>query len=116
MMVAKRDNGKTVILLIAIYRLPVIIPPFNVSSEYSGTDIDWSQWHRIKIIYDYTKAFINADGETVQGRNCTYFRLYIDDVFIPFIYTGLPGEWCDSNGVLEDGSLYTLQTLHNPFY
>lgn len=106
MAVAKRDNGKTVITTDSW--LPAT-GDYISGSLYASTqelDIDWSQWHTIKIIYDYTKAFINADGETVQGHNCTYFRLYIDDVFIPFIYTGLPGDWCDNNSVLEDGSLY----------
>ena len=116
MMVAKRDNGKTVITTDSY--LPAtgdyISPSMNPSTQ--ELDIDWSQWHRIRITYDYTKAFINADGETIQGRNCTYFRLYIDDVFIPFIYTGLPGEWCDNNWVLEDGSLYPSGANSVPYY
>lgn len=116
MMVAKRDNGKTVITTDSY--LPATgdytSPSMNPSTQ--ELDIDWSQWHRIRITYDYTKAFINADGETIQGRNCTYFRLYIDDVFIPFIYTGLPGEWCDNNWVLEDGSLYPSGANSVPYY
>ena len=118
MMVAKRDNGKTVITTDSY--LPATgdyTSPSMYQASTQELDIDWSQWHRIRITYDYTKAFVNVDGETIQGRNCTYFRLYIDDVFIPFIYTGLPGEWCDSNGVLEDGSLYPSDTAsNNPFY
>ena len=118
MMVAKRDNGKTVITTDSY--LPATgdyTSPSLYQASTQELDIDWSQWHRIRITYDYTKAFTNADGETIQGRNCTYFRLYIDDVFIPFIYTGLPGEWCDSKGVLEDGSLYpSSDGGHNPFY
>ena len=117
MMVAKRDNGKTVITTNSY--LPATgdyISGFSMASTQE-LDIDWSQWHRIRITYDYTKAFINADGETIQGRNCTYFRLYVDDVFIPFIYTGLPGEWCDSNGVLEDGSIFPSDDASTvPFY
>lgn len=116
MMVAKRDNGKTVITTDSY--LPAT-GDYISPSMYPSTqelDIDWSEWHTIKIIYDYTKAFINADGETIQGRNCTYFRLYIDDVFIPFIYTGLPGEWCDNNWVLEDGSLYPSGANSVPYY
>ena len=92
MMVAKRDNGKTVITTDSY--LPATgdyTSPSLYQASTQELDIDWSQWHRIRITYDYTKAFTNADGETIQGRNCTYFRLYIDDVFIPFIYTGLPG-------------------------
>jgi hypothetical protein len=117
MMVAKRDNGKTVITTNS--DLPATgdyISGFSMASTQE-LDIDWSQWHRIRITYDYTKAFTNADGETVQGRNCTYFRLYIDDVFIPFIYTGLPGEWCDSNDVLEDGSIFPSDAASTvPYY
>ena len=116
MMVAKRDNGKTVITTDP--HLPAtgdyISPSMNPSTQ--ELDIDWSQWHTIRITYDYTKAFINADGETIQGHNCTYFRLYIDDVFIPFIYTGLPGEWCDSNCVLEDGGIYPSGSAEEPYY
>lgn len=115
MMVAKRDNGKTVIT--TDNYLPATgdyISPSMPSTQ--ELDIDWSQWHRIRITYDYTKAFINAHGETIQGHNCTYFKLYIDDVFIPFIYTGLPGEWCDNNWVLEDGSLYPSGANSVPYY
>ena len=116
MMVAKRDNGKTVITTDP--HLPAtgdyISPSMNPSTQ--ELDIDWSQWHTIRITYDYTKAFINADSETIQGHNCTYFRLYIDDVFIPFIYTGLPGEWCDSNCVLEDGGIYPSGGAEEPYY
>ena len=117
MMVAKRDNGKTVITTDSY--LPATgdyTSPSMYQASTQELDIDWSQWHTVKIIYDYTKAFINADGETIQGRNCTYFKLYIDDVFIPFIYTGLPGEWCDSNSVLEDGSLYPSGGAQVPYY
>lgn len=116
MMVAKRDNGKTVITTDDY--LPAT-GDYISPSMYPSTqelDIDWSQWHTVKIIYDYTKAFINANGETIQGHNCTYFKLYIDDVFIPFIYTGLPGEWRDSNFVLEDGSLYPSGGNSVPYY
>ena len=115
MLVAKRDNGKTVITTDSY--LPATGD--YISSSMASTqelDIDWSQWHTVKIIYDYTKAFINADSETIQGHNCTYFRLYIDDVFIPFVYTGLPGEWCDNNWVLEDGSLYPSGANSVPYY
>lgn len=117
MMVAKRDNGKTVITTDSY--LPATgdyTSPSLYQASTQELDIDWSQWHRIRITYDYTKAFTNADGETVQGRNCTYFRLYIDDVFIPFIYTGLPGEWCDSNCVLEDGGIYPSGGAEEPYY
>lgn len=118
MMVARRDNGKTVITIDSY--LPATgdyTSPSMYQASTQELDIDWSQWHTVKIIYDYTKAFINANGETIQGHNCTYFKLYIDDVFIPFIYTGLPGEWCDSNGVLEDGSLYpTSAAGGQPYY
>ena len=64
MMVAKRDNGKTVITTDSY--LPAtgdyISPSMNPSTQ--ELDIDWSQWHRIRITYDYTKAFINADRFT----------------------------------------------------
>lgn len=119
MVIAKRDNGKTVITTAIDCYLPATGDYISSSSMPSTQelDIDWSQWHTVKIIYDYTKAFINADGETIQGHNCTYFRLYIDDVFIPFIYTGSPGDWCDNNSVLEDGSIYPLDSADSvPYY
>ena len=101
----QRQNGKTVITADS-YDVP-----YSGDLDYTGRrmtaelDIDWSEWHKIRLTFDYTKAFINADGETIQGRNCTYFRLYVDDVFIPFLFQGGTGTW-EYNNVLEDGSIY----------
>lgn len=101
----QRQNEKTVITADS-YDVP-----YSGDLDYTGRrmtaelDIDWSEWHEIRLTFDYTKAFINANGETVQGRNCTYLRLYIDDVFIPFLFQGVAGTW-EYNNVLEDGSIY----------
>lgn len=101
----QRQNGKTVITADSHY------VPYSGDLDYTGRrmtaelDIDWSEWHEIRLTFDYTKAFINANGETVQGHNCTYLRLYIDDVFIPFLFQGDAGTW-EYNKVLEDGSIY----------
>ena len=115
----QRQNEKTVITADS-YDVP-----YSGDLDYTGRrmtaelDIDWSEWHEIRLTFDYTKAFINANGETVQGRNCTYFRLYIDDVFIPFLFQGDAGTW-EYNNVLEDGSIYpsggALGTLTPQWY
>lgn len=101
----QRQNGKTVITADS-YDVP-----YSGDLDYTGRrmtaelDIDWSEWHEIRLTFDYTKAFINANGETIQEHNCTYLRLYIDDVFIPFLFQGSTGTW-EYNKVLEDGSIY----------
>lgn len=101
----QRQNGKTVITADFNY------VPYSGDLDYTNRrmttelDIDWSEWHEIRLTFDYTKAFINANGETIQGRNCTYLRLYIDDVFIPFLFQGAAGAW-EYEKVLEDGSIY----------
>ena len=115
----QRQNEKTVITADS-YDVP-----YSGDLDYTGRrmtaelDIDWSEWHEIRLTFDYTKAFINANGETVQGRNCTYLRLYIDDVFIPFLFQGGTGTW-EYNNVLEDGSIYpsggALGTLTPQWY
>ena len=115
----QRQNGKTVITADS-YDVP-----YSGDLDYTNRrmtaelDTDWSEWHEIRLTFDYTKAFINANGETVQGRNCTYLRLYIDDVFIPFLFQGDAGTW-EYNNVLEDGSIYpsggALGTLTPQWY
>ena len=109
MNVCKRLNGKTVISAI---RLNETVPDTGDLSGLRVTNelvIDWSLWHEIKLVFDYTKAFINADAETIQGHNATYCRLYIDDVFIPFVFEGASGDFCYGN-VYADGSLYPSGT------
>ena len=109
MNVCKRLNGKTVISAI---RLNETVPDTGDLSGLRVTNeliIDWSLWHEIKLVFDYTKAFINADAETIQGHNATYCRLYIDDVFIPFVFEGASGDFCYRN-VYADGSLYPSGT------
>lgn len=101
--IGKRQNGKTVIT--NDYYVPYT---GDLDSDHANTqelDIDWSQWHTIKITIDYTKAFINADSETIQGHNCTYLRLYIDDVLIPFTFHGSASDF-EYNGIMQDGSMY----------
>ena len=105
MNVCKRSDGKTVISAIdfgdAVYDTGDL-SGLRVTNELV---IDWSLWHEIKLVFDYTKAFVNADSETIQGHNATYCRLYIDDVFIPFVFEGASGDFCYRN-VYTDGSLY----------
>ena len=101
--IGRRQNGKTVITTD-----PNVPYTGDLDPSYANTQeltIDWSQWHTIKITIDYTKAFINADGETIQGHNCTYLRLYIDDVFIPFTFHGSVSDF-EYNGIIQDGSMY----------
>lgn len=101
--IGKRQNGKTVIS--TDYYVPYT---GDLDSDHANTQelsIDWSQWHTIKITIDYTKAFINADSETIQGHNCTYLRLYVDDVLIPFTFHGSASDF-EYNGIIQDGSMY----------
>lgn len=71
-------------------------------------NIDWSQWHTITLTWDYEQQ-CTFNGEVVFSRSTCKVRLYVDDVFIPFIQggvgnavetgTGAPGVW-------DDGSVY----------
>lgn len=109
MNVCKRSDGKTVISAVGLNET---VPDTGDLSGLRVTNelvIDWSEWHEIKLVFDYTKAFINADAETIQGHNATYCRLYIDDVFIPFVFEGASGDFCYRN-VYADGSLYPSGT------
>lgn len=108
MNVCKRSNGKTVISAIDFGETVYDTADLSGLRVTNELVIDWSLWHEIKLVFDYTKAFTNADGETIQGHNATYCRLYIDDVFIPFVFEGASGDFCYNN-VYADGSLY-------PFY
>lgn len=101
--IGKRQNGKTVITTD-----PNVPYTGDLDPSYANTQelsIDWSQWHTVKITIDYTRAFINADAETIQGHNCTYLRLYIDDVLIPFTFHGSASDF-EYNGIIQDGSMY----------
>lgn len=101
--IGKRQNGKTVIS--TDYYVPYTGDLDSGCANTQELSIDWSQWHTIKITIDYTKAFINADSETIQGHNCTYLRLYIDDVQIPFAFHGSASDF-EYNGIIQDGSMY----------
>jgi hypothetical protein len=101
--IGKRQNGKTVIS--TDYYVPYTGDLDSGCANTQELSIDWSQWHTIKITIDYTKAFINADSETIQGHNCTYLRLYIDDVQIPFTFHGSASDF-EYNGIIQDGSMY----------
>lgn len=101
--IGKRQNGKTVIS--TDYYVPYTGDLDSGHANTQELSIDWSQWHTIKITIDYTKAFINADSETIQGHNCTYLRLYIDDVLIPFTFHGSASDF-EYNGIIQDGSMY----------
>lgn len=101
--IGKRQNGKTVIT--TDHYVPYtgdLDPSYANTQELS---IDWSQWHTVKITIDYTRAFINADSETIQGHNCTYLRLYIDNILIPFTFHGSASDF-EYNGIIQDGSMY----------
>lgn len=101
--IGKRQNGKTVIS--TDYYVPYTGDLDSGHANTQELSIDWSQWHTIKITIDYTKAFINADSETIQGHNCTYLRLYIDDVQIPFTFHGSASDF-EYDGIIQDGSMY----------
>ena len=101
--IGKRQNGKTVIS--TDYYVPYTGDLDSGHANTQELSIDWSQWHTIKITIDYTKAFINADSETIQGHNCTYLRLYVDDVLIPFTFHGSASDF-EYNGIIQDGSMY----------
>lgn len=101
--IGKRQNGKTVIT--NDYYVPYTGDLDSGHANTQELNIDWSQWHTIKITIDYTKAFINADSETIQGHNCTYLRLYIDDVQIPFTFHGSASDF-EYDGIIQDGSMY----------
>lgn len=83
-------------------------------------NIDWSQWHNIKLTWDYEQER-TFNGEIVFSRSTCKIRLYIDDVFIPFtqgcvgnaVETGL-----DAPGVWDDGSIYPSKTYYgfNSYY
>lgn len=101
--IGKRQNGKTVITTD-----PNVPYTGDLDPSYANTQelsIDWSQWHTVKITIDYTRAFINADAETIQGHNCTYLRLYIDNILIPFTFHGSASDF-EYNGIIQDGSMY----------
>ena len=101
--IGRRQNRKTVITTD-----PNVPYTSDLDPSYANTQelsIDWSQWHTIKITIDYTKAFINGDSETIQGHNCTYLRLYVDDVLIPFTFHGSASDF-EYNGIMQDGSMY----------
>ena len=101
--IGKRQSGKTVIS--TDYYVAYTGDLDSYCANTQELSIDWSQWHTVKITIDYTKAFINADGETIQGHNCTYLRLYIDDVLIPFTFHGSASDF-EYNGIMQDGSMY----------
>lgn len=105
MNVCKRSNGKTVISAIDFGETVYDTADLSGLRVTNDLVIDWSLWHEIKLVFDYTKAFINADSETIQGHNATYCRLYIDNVFIPFVFEGASSDFCYRN-VYTDGSLY----------
>ena len=111
--IGRRQNGKTVITAD-----PNVPYTGDLNSSYANTQelsIDWSQWHTIRITIDYTRAFINADAETIQGHNCTYFKLYIDDEFIPFTFHGSESDF-EYNGIIRDGSLYPDGNDERPYW
>lgn len=69
-------------------------------------NIDWTQWHNIKLTWDYEQQR-TINGEVMYSRSCCKVRLYVDDVFIPFIQGGADVEsGTDSPGVWNDGSVY----------
>lgn len=111
--IGRRQNGKTVITT------DLNVPyTGDLDPSYANTQeltIDWSQWHTIRITIDYTKAFINANAETIQGHNCTYFKLYIDDEFIPFTFHGSESDF-EYNGIIRDGSLYPDGNDERPYW
>lgn len=111
--IGRRQNGKTVITTD-----PNVPYTGDLDPSYANTQeltIDWSQWHTVRITIDYTKAFINADSETIQGHNCTYFKLYIDDEFIPFTFHGSESDF-EYNGIIRDGSLYPDGNDKRPYW
>ena len=70
--------------------------------------IDWSQWHEVRLSWDYEQQ-CTFNGEVVFSRSTCKVRLYIDDVFIPFIQGGV-GNAVETGtnypGVWDDGSIY----------
>ena len=111
--IGKRQNGKTVIS--TDYYVPYTGDLDSGCANTQELSIDWSQWHTIKITIDYTRAFINADSETIQGHNCTYLRLYIDDVQIPFTFHGSASDF-EYNGIIQDGSMYPDGYSHRLYW
>lgn len=95
--------------------------PFYVNSDGTAPstvfitgklNIDWSQWHNIKLTWDYERER-TFNGEVIYSRSTCKVRLYIDDVFIPFIQGGVGSDvetGTDSAGVWNDGSMYPGST------
>jgi hypothetical protein len=111
--IGRRQNGKTVITTD-----PNVPYTGDLDPSYANTQeltIDWSQWHTVRITIDYTKAFITTNSETIQGHNCTYFKLYIDDEFIPFTFHGSESDF-EYNGIIRDGSLYPDGNDQRPYW
>ena len=76
MNVCKRSNGKTVISAIDFGETVYDTPDLSGLRVTNELVIDWSLWHEIKLVFDYTKAFINANGETIQGHNAILPTVY----------------------------------------
>ena len=75
-------------------------------------NIDWSQWHNIKLTWDYEQER-TFNSEVVFSRSTCKIKLYIDDVFIPFIQGGVGNAvetGTNSAGVWNDGSIYPSAT------
>lgn len=103
--------------------------PYNVNGDGTAPsnvfitgklNIDWTQWHRIKLIWDYEQER-TFNGEVVFSRSICTIKLYIDDVFIPFTQGGVGNAvetGTDSAGVWNDGSIYpsSSYTGGNTFY
>lgn len=83
-------------------------------------NIDWSQWHNIKLTWDYEQER-TFNGEVVFSRSTCKIKLYIDDVFIPFTQGGVGNAvetGTDSAGVWNDGAIYpsASYTSSNSYY
>lgn len=103
--------------------------PYNVNSDGTAPsnvfitgklNIDWSQWHNIKLTWDYEQER-TFNGEVVFSRSTCKIKLYIDDVFIPFTQGGVGNAvetGTDSAGVWNDGSIYpsSSYTGGNTYY
>lgn len=103
--------------------------PYNVNSDGTAPsnvfitgklNIDWSQWHNIKLTWDYEQER-TFNGEVVYSRSTCKIRLYIDNVYIPFTQGGVGSDvetGTDSAGVWNDGSIYpgSSYTGGNTYY
>ena len=72
--------------------------------------IDWSQWHEIRLSWDYEQERM-FNSEVIFSRSTCKVRLYVDDVFIPFIQGGVGNAvetGTNSPGVWDDGSIYPI--------